>query len=357
MKNEEKAYLLAELFQVDVTDQIEKTLSTIEKSETYKNLLEHVEIAKKYSIPDAEKFIQIYEDLKFSKISTFRDALVAKATIDHLSFVSSPKYFINPFTFNEAEMKSGILNIGDLPLTYRGKEMTLTTWFEDSQITTSERIKEVNHLIDQWSLGAKSAVLMPLQQLMGKKKIQKESFFYPVGWVDSIVCVLGNIFFAFTLFSQNPLILSLRNADFYSISFWAYLFFIALLFIYESWALIDFFTRRKTKSNQQDCYHYLRNHLSEAFKILEKETKKLHLDLLDSIKNKKIKNYPLSRYNGLKNFRRIVAFLHMERPKKVDKRKQDVVFYAKISILALLLISAVALSICLIFGVLKGGLI
>ncbi len=356
MKAHDKVLLLAELFEADVTMNIQNVLQNIEASGSYQTLLVNVERAKKYKVPYTDEFLTTYDEMKFATISTFRDALIAKATIDHLATISSPKYFINPITYNNQEMKSDINTIEQLPIYIKGKECSVQEMIESSSIETKEKIHAIEDLTNLWRQNAKEVVIDEINNLV-KRDDLKHKKNYRTSWsVRSLFMLLlgGNAFLLITLLSQHYVFKNLRLSNKPYVSVICYLVFIGILFIYEVQFLVMNFIKRYRVNERKLCYVYLRNHGKHALKQLEEASFKLRMQLLDSLKDKKIKKISLSKFNYLSNYRRIIIFLNMEDPDvKISKKKS----YIQASLIGLLIFSFILLMVLIIACLVTGEMI
>lgn len=347
MKPHERVLLLAELFGTNVDRHIFNVLQSIEVSNSYKKLLKNVEAAKRYNVPSTEEFLKTYEEMKFSTISTLKDAFIARATIDHLSFISSPRYFINPLLYNKEEMDSKLTYIEDLPCFARGNERTIENVINDPLISSKEKLKIIDTTCKKWRNNAKEVVVDKISNLMDAKKntFKKNYYLSRSLLVDIIICACLNLFLIISFFSPLWVFKQVRMTSQFNYTSLSYLIFFILLFVYNFGTMLSYYLASRQKNEKAYCFNYLRTHSKNAFKSLEEGIFKIQLSLIDDVKNvSNMKKTPLTKYNYLKNYRRIILYLEKEEETSVEKIKKQngLVYFFRIFVLVLLLISFVA---------------
>lgn len=359
MNAHSRVLLLAELFGANVDKYIFHTLQSIEGSEQYQTLLKNVEKAKAYNVPYSETFLKLYDDMKFSRISTFRDALIAQATINHLSYISNPRYFINPLLYNSNEMSSSIRYLEELPCFASSRELSIEEMIKSDNISYQEKIKVIDNVCATYRNNAKEVIIDKINDLASKNEIviknkRKTNNFF---WTELSLCIILNIYLIFTLFSQENIIKTIRLSSDITITGITYIIFFALLFVYEAVALINYFAEYHEKSEKLYCYRYLIRNKRKAFYYLEDGIEKIQRTLIENIKNKdNYKKTSLNKYNYLKNYRRILLYLEKETPKQKWNANKPF-FYIKIAILTLLIISFIFLLILTIIAISSGRIL
>ena len=361
MNPREKVLLLAELFEVDVSNNIQAVLEDIEASEHYKKLVINVEMAKKYQVPYTEHFLKEYEELEINKITSIKDAYISRAKIDYLYMISQPKYFINPIMFSPLEMATSITYIGELPCYYQNKEMTINELITDKSISTKEKIKTVNNVTNQWTRDIDETIISGINHIISNRKsthfwsrileIFKRGLIYP------IITIIGVALFLTSIFSSTQFFTTILKST--KITSYAFLCFTISLFLFLTIELVDYRTQKKYNNERNYAYSYLKNHASLAVKYFEDATFKIKHVLLQAIKEQREDKTPISRVNNLSNFRKILLIMNSN--ESFDNRYSDkfisTVEIIKLTFLVLFILASLFYAIMIIISVLKGGVI
>lgn len=363
MNSREKILLLSELFEVDVSKHIKAILDEIENSEHYKKLVINVEMATKYQVPYTEKFLKEYEELSINKITSIRDAFIARAKIDYLYFISQPKYFINPIMFNPMEMATDITTIGELPCYYHNKEMTINKLVVTEEITSKEKIKTINDVVDKWTYDARDTIVNVISEMVSKtnKFAYRNKNKTPIlkkGLIFPLLIILGNIIFFITLFSSLQIFQTILLGTY--ITSYAALFFTIFLFLFEGWELLYLRMEKNYFSEKQYCFMYLKSHAYFVSKNLDDAVFKIKNAILEAIKNKTEVSVPITKVNYLSNFRRIILYLKSDRiieSKEFKESTIHIIYVVRIMLLVLFILSMLFYLFMLIYSILNGGVI
>ncbi len=361
MNTREKILLLSELFDVDVSKHIPPVLNEIEKSSHYKTLVINVEMASKYQVPYTEQFLKEYEDLSINKISSIRDAYIARAKVDYLYYISQPKYFINPIMFNPMEMATDITTLGELPCYYHGQEKTLNEIVMSNQITPKEKIKTTTDLVRKWGTDAKETIIDQINLIVNKKHKKshtKSKSIFRRGLVFPLSIILGNILFWFSIFSSFSWFAEIINGQY--VTSYMFLFFTIFLFLFETMELIDSRIDRNFFSEKIYCYKYLKSHAYLAVKNLDDSVIRIKKAINESIKSKTSVVTPITKVNYLANFRRIILYLKTDKDIRNHEYKESTINAIHIIHLELFVIYVLfflAYVFMLVFSAFKGGVI
>lgn len=361
MNTREKILLLSELFDVDVSRHIQPVLDEIEKSSLYKTLVINVEMASKYQVPYTEQFLKEYEELSINKISSIRDAYIARAKVDYLYYISQPKYFINPIMFNPMEMATDIMTLGELPCYYHGQEKTLNEIVMSNQITPKEKIKTTTDLVRKWGTDAKETIIDQINLIVNKKNKKfhaKSKSIFKRGLVFPLSIILGNILFWFSIFSSFKWFSDIINGQY--VTSYMFLFFTIFLFLFETMELIDSRMEQNFFSEKIYCFKYLKSHAYLAVKNLDDSVIRIKKSINDSIKSKTSVVTPITKVNYLANFRRIILYLKTEKDIRNHEYKESTINAIHIMHLVIFVIYALvflAYIFMLVFSAFKGGVI
>ena len=352
MNPREKILLLSEMFEVDVSKHIQAVLSEIENSEHYKQLVINVEMASKYQVPYTEKFLKEYEELSINKITSIKDAFIARAKVDYLYQISQPKYFINPIMFNPMEMNTSITMIGELPCYYHNKEMTIDELITSGEISNKDKIKVTNEITKKWAEDAQEIIIDKVNFLISKRNkfyfkgnpfsIFKRGLIYP------ILIILGNIIFFVSIFSSSKFMNTVLLG--HSVSSYFFLFFVIFLFLFEAGELLNI--------RMEESYFDEKKYVLEiGMKILENPTAAI---TAEAIKDKSKVKTPITKVNYLANYRRIILFL--ESKVNISERKYkestiNTINIIRLTILVLFLLSLIGYAVIMCISYLKGGVI
>lgn len=362
MNPREKILLLSEMFEVDVSKHIQAVLSEIENSEHYKQLVINVEMASKYQVPYTEKFLKEYEELSINKITSIKDAFIARAKVDYLYQISQPKYFINPIMFNPMEMNTSITMIGELPCYYHNKEMTIDELITNEEISNKDKIKVTNEITKKWAEDAQEIIIDKVNFLISKRNkfyfkgnpfsIFKRGLIYP------ILIILGNIIFFVSIFSSSKFMNTVLLG--HSVSSYFFLFFVIFLFLFEAGELLNIRMEESYFDEKKYCYTYLKSHAYLSVKSFEDSVFKIKKTFLEAIKDKSKVKTPITKVNYLANYRRIILFL--ESKVNISERKYkestiNAINIIRLTILVLFLLSLIGYAVIMCISYLKGGVI
>lgn len=362
MNPREKILLLSEMFDVDVSRHIQPILSEIENSEHYKKLVINVEMASKYQVPYTEKFLKEYDELSINKITSIKDAFIARAKVDYLYQISQPKYFINPIMFNPMEMNTSITMIGELPCYYHNEEMTINDLATSDNISNKDKIKVVNEITKKWAEDAQETIIDKVNLLISKRNRllfkQNNSSIFKRGLIYPILIIIGNMVFFVSIFSSSHFMTSVLFGHYVSSYF--FLFFTIFLFLFEAGELLNLRIEKSYFDEKQYCYTYLKSHAYLAVKSFEDSIYKIKSALLDAIKNKSEVKISITKVNYLSNFRRIILFL--ESKVNISKRKYkestiNAINIVRLTLLVLFSLALIGYVIILCISYLKGGAI
>ena len=358
MNAHEKVLLLAEIFDVDVSDHIKTVLNELENTEHYKQLVINVEMARKYQVPYTQQFLKEYDDLKINTITSLKDALIARAKIDYLYQISQPKYYINPIMFIPLEMSTNITTIGELPCFYQNKELTINDLILKEDVAPKEKIEIINKVVDKWHLDAKEVVLDEINNKISKRNpliFEEIIWYFKRGLIFPIISFLGLIAFVVTIFSSSSFFAQIVNGN--KVTSYVFLVYSIALFSYLILDFIDFNLNKRYLSEKDYCLYYLKSHAYLALKGLDEAEFQIKTSLIESIKEKKKNTTNITRVNNLSNFRRILLFLNMKQEKK---KRYSLTLLQNMNIIKIISIVFLVLSFLIYaaiiaFSLLQGG--
>lgn len=360
MNANEKVFLLAEIFGVDVSRHIDGVLKDIENNAHFKKLEVNVSMARKYQVPYTQQFLKEYDELKISKITSYKDALVARAKIDYLHQISQPKYYINPLMFNALEMKTDITTIGELPCFYNGQEKTINEVVCDKSISNKRKQMTLKAVVDKWHSDAKETILDQINSKISRRR--KFTFegvvrFFKRGVLFPLLIILGGLLFLASVFSASNFFNSIVNGD--EIVSTIFLVFSISYFLFLSADLIDYNLNKKHLSEQDYYLYYLKTHAYIALKNLNESTLAIREVIIDAIKNKREIVTPITKVNSLANFRRILLYLNIESSenKKYSEEVKNVFYIIKLFFTVVFIISLIAYIVFLILEFMSQGVI
>lgn len=288
MNNIDKVILLAEYYNVDVTNFKESYHLATSEGETMKKLEENINEAQKYNNARVHKLLEEYTQVIDTKVETFEDELIYNAKLNYLCSISYEQFYLNPFEIGANETKTK--SIGELILKYDGRYVSFNDIILDSTHSFRYKSQAIKKQINIYHEEMTTLLAKPIKQIKNYK-IKSEnmvkhsrisSFFF------SLFFVLFNIFLVFLLTFNGETFKSAQVIDFNNLFSYAYYLPFVCIILYDFAFVISDCLKKIDQENYYFAKRYLEFGKKHVYNSLSTQAAKLNNYIKDACKNHKI---------------------------------------------------------------------
>ena len=317
---------------IDTSPYIIKYIEELRCSDIYLRLCKNVAEARKLTSFKAQRLIDEFELIDFSKIDSLQKFFVLQAKINYLVTNSEYSSFLNPFFY---EPESTVVEVGNISIEFDKKQYTLNDVILDERYTQRYKIEYFKTSYLEWRKEVEDYVIDPLRDLViNKEKLPSLVLFEPeMKWLFAFMI------FANLVFMVGPLIPSGFIRSLYqstcSNEFLQYTFY----FAFFTMIIIDFILIITVN------YRIRRNrHYTTAMKLIEKPSvkideinnlcQKLYAYILNGVTDNKLLTKEIEKFSIQKSDLAALNFLLRIRDEKEEVEEKDISIILRILLLA-----------------------
>ena len=331
MRNEDKVLLLCEIMGIDTTPYVIKYIEELRCSDIYLRLCKNVIEARKLTSYKAQRLVDEFELIDFSKVDTLQKFFVLKAKINYLVTNSEYSSFLNPFFY---EPESSVVEVGNISIEFDKKQYTLNDVILDERYTQRYKIEYFKNSYLEWRKEVEDYVIDPLKDLViNKEKLPSLVLFEPeMKWLI-VLMIFANAIFLIGPLIPSEFIRSLYQSTCPSM-FLQYTFYFSFFTMILINLVLIITVNYRIRRNR---------HYTTAMKLIEKPSKKideindlcqqLYSYILKGVNDNKLLTKEIKKFSIQKSDLAALIFLLRIRDEKEDVEEKDIPILLRILLL------------------------
>lgn len=285
MTDELRFLLLSELVFEEKID-MRSHRKDFEESNAYKMLSYNIISAKNCQSRKAKSIVFSYENLNLEPRS-IRDYFLIENALNYISLHSYPEYYLNPLTI-DPNYEGEVNSIGDLIITYKGKDTSINEVILDDKETPDVKKEEIAGVLEYYQGDLEEILANSIAgfEKSERKNAGKDKRFYS-SILDWFLLIASNFFAVFMVIFPFTSFQSLfMNPDFSLFSTYVMMFYPFITLFYDFIFLLYFAYKERQLEPYLYARRYLRLNGESIYQIIEDGKNKLYDYLCGAINNR-----------------------------------------------------------------------